>query len=126
MEAKKTLAGTDFGELVRERRCQFGLPLSIAEKVLPFRPTSSPEAVIDVHTCIVDDTLSGDASPSDPAPADPPSWRMTHAEGRVADAWAQLQAAEQSRRSRQVLDRLEKAYRAELTTLIHLAQDDAS
>ena len=41
IEAKKTLAGKDFGELVRERRRQFGLPLPIAEKVLPFRPSSS-------------------------------------------------------------------------------------
>src|SRR5262249_32439924 len=31
-------AGKDFGELVRERRRQRGLPVPVAEKVLPFRP----------------------------------------------------------------------------------------
>ncbi len=40
IETKKTLAGKDFGELLRERRRQFGLPLSIDERVLPFRPAS--------------------------------------------------------------------------------------
>ena len=47
IEAKKTLAGKDFGELVRERRRQFGLPLPIADKVLPFRPGATPEATSD-------------------------------------------------------------------------------
>src|SRR5262249_40155924 len=41
LEAKKTQAGRDFGESVRERRRQRGLPLPVAEKVLPFRPAST-------------------------------------------------------------------------------------
>ena len=43
VEAKKTLAGKDFGELVRERRRQFGPPLPVADKVLPFRSSSAVE-----------------------------------------------------------------------------------
>ncbi len=47
VEAKKTAAGKDFGELVRERRRQRGLPLPIAEKVLPFLPKPSSDATSD-------------------------------------------------------------------------------
>jgi hypothetical protein len=40
LERKKAAAGKDFGELVRERRRERGLPLPVAEKALPFVPAA--------------------------------------------------------------------------------------
>lgn len=86
LERKKTAAGKDFGELVRERRRRCGLPLPIADRVLPFR-------------------LSAGYAPA------------AAGEGRVAEAWGALQAAEQAGRSRRVLRELEEAYLAEVAAL---------
>jgi hypothetical protein len=85
IEAKKTAAGKDFGELVRERRRQFGLPLPVAEKVLPFLP--------------------GADSAVPPADA---------GEACMAKTWAALQAAERAGRSPRALRDLEEAYLAEV------------
>src|SRR5262249_50375131 len=46
LEAKKTHAGKDFGELVRERRRQRGLPLPIADKVLLLRPATTGDETL--------------------------------------------------------------------------------
>jgi hypothetical protein len=113
IEAKKTLAGKDFGELVRERRRQFGLPLPIGDKVLPFRLRPSIDATPGYQPLTSDEHLPL---------ADPSRQRVTLAEGRVAHAWAQLQEAEQVGRSRRVLDGLEAAYLAELATLTNLTE----
>ena len=86
LERKKTAARKDFGELVRERRRQRGLPLPIADRVLPFR-------------------LSAGHAPA------------AAGEGRVAEAWGAVQAAEQAGRSRRVLRELEEAYLAEVAAL---------
>ena len=95
IETKKTLAGKDFGELVRERRRQFGLPLPIADKVLPFRAGSAPE--------------SSERLPSELA--------YTSAEARVAEAWERLDEAERSGRSSRTLRALEAAYHEALVGL---------
>lgn len=71
--------------MVRERRRQRGLPLPVAQKVLPFRPVAS--------------------LPSSPLDA---------GEARVARAREALQAAETAGRSRQVLRELEEAYHGEV------------
>ncbi len=84
LEAVEREQGIDFGTLVRERRRQRGLPLPIAEKVLPFRSSTSPEA-----------------SPCEPV--------HTGAEVRVAEAWERLDAAERSGRSPRTLRALEVA-----------------
>ncbi len=85
LEAVEREQGKDFGELVRERRRQRGLPLPIAEKVLPFRVTGHEKEVA---------THSADIGPSAHA---------GQAQTRVAEAWAQLAAAEQAGRSRRIL-----------------------
>jgi hypothetical protein len=113
IEGKKAQAGRDFGELVRERRRQFGLPLPVADKVFPFRPRPSIDATPEYQPLTSDEH---------PTLADPSRQRVTLAEGRVADAWAQLQEAEQVGRSRRVLDGLEAAYLAELATLTNLTE----
>ena len=87
LEEKKTAAGRDFGELVRERRRQRGLPLPVGEKVPPFRPPAGSASSLEAG------------------------------EARVAEAWMALQSAEQARRSRRVLRELEEAYLAELASL---------
>lgn len=75
VEAKKTAAGKDFGELVRERRRQRGLPLPIADKVLPFRPVTSDGRVAELP---MEDALEYGA------------------EERMAEAWQRLAEAEHS------------------------------
>ena len=98
IEAKKTLAGKDFGELVRERRRQFGLPLPIAEKVLPFRAareqprtSASPE---------------GEGDPSRTAQPDSSlGWREL-----LHDSWTLLAAAELRGATTRELDALEATF----------------
>jgi hypothetical protein len=108
LEAEK---GKDFGELVRERRRQRGLPLPLAEKVLPFRTNAAsqgargdeqPAELISSHR----GEPSGDSLPP----------RAALAETRVAEAWACLAAAEREGATRRALDRLEVAYLTELAT----------
>jgi hypothetical protein len=96
VEAKKTLAGKDFGELVRERRRQFGLPLPVAEKVLPFLPTAGSASLTDTG------------------------------EARVAEALAALQAAELRCEPHRSIDRLEAAYLAELDLLCTSVSHEAT
>ena len=86
LERKKAAVGKDFGELVRERRRQRGLPLPVADKVLPFRPTAGSASSVEVG------------------------------ESRIVEAWGELLAAEQAGRSRHVLHELEDAYLAEMET----------
>jgi hypothetical protein len=124
LEALEAEKGKDFGELVRERRRQRGLPLPIAEKVLPFR--ADPPAHTAANACADDEqrlvSIGGPLSAPAPAPAtSEPAWdpRQLHAalaEGRVAESWAHLEAAERVGSTRRVLDDLEAAYLTELTT----------
>jgi hypothetical protein len=117
VEAKKQArTGNDFGELVRERRRQRGLPLPIADKVLPFRAHTHDVNGSD------DEPIAPDGEPMAPhwqagddiGPTYP---RAEHAEARVAEAWTQLEHAEAAGRSRKVLGALEAAYLAEMAVL---------
>ncbi len=102
IEAKKTMAGQDFGELVRERRRQRGLPLPIVDRVLPFR--SKP-------TDLADDVPLTSDDPSDGAsPKDPYTRHVVLAERRVTEAFVALEAAELSGAPHRSLDRLETLY----------------
>jgi hypothetical protein len=107
LEAVEREQGIDFGDLVRERRRQRGLPLPIAEKMLPFRPTCTPDATSEYQLLAGYDGLSA---------TEPCQFQAALAEGRVAEACADLQAAEMSGASRQVLDRLEEAYFTKVAT----------
>jgi hypothetical protein len=96
------------GELVRERRRQRGLPLSLADKVLPFRVPS-----IDEHLA----TRRGDVSDAEGGDS---FWTLSRAEAaetRMAEAWTCLSAAELAGRSQRTLDTLEAAHRMELGAL---------
>ena len=108
LEAVEREQGASFGELVREKRRQRGLPLPIAEQVLPFRLSATDGATAD------DIPLIGDADLS--TATDPLQLRVVRAEGRVAGAFAALQDAELRGASRRALDRFEAAYLAELAT----------
>jgi hypothetical protein len=107
LEAVEADQGKAFGELVRERRRQRGLPLPIAEKVLPFRAAGCDEPPLpsaELTTDAGDQVSLGNLL----------HLRVARAEGRVADAWARLAAAEQAGIAPRVLDGLEAAYLAEL------------
>ncbi len=108
LEAVEREQGKDFGELVREKRRQCGLPLPLADNVLPFRAAVREEQA-QLGKDPAPDAALGD-TPSDPIRA-----RVARAEARVAEAWAQLAEAEHAESSRRVLDGLEEAYLAELT-----------
>jgi hypothetical protein len=124
VEAKKQAkTGMDFGELVRERRRQRGLPLPLADKVLPFRAYPPADTSADASASheqvlpAVGPTPAAATAADTNAPAvDPRQRRAEVAEGRVAEAWARLAAAEQAGSMRRVLGRLEAAYLAELAT----------
>ena len=100
LEAVEREQGIEFGELVRERRRQRGLPLPIAEKVLPFRPSQAGERA----NAPVSGESGGEPSGVDGALA------------RAAEAWEFLAVAEAASRPRKELDRLEEAYHVELAT----------
>jgi hypothetical protein len=104
LEAEEADQGKAFGELVRERRRQRGVPLPIADKVLPFVPRTSPNA----HSLMRDDA-SADEGMGNGAPTDALRRRRARAEGRVAEAFAALTTGEQRRATRQVRDRLKAA-----------------
>ena len=95
---------------MRERRRQRGLPLPIAEKVLPFRSAARSE-----HVLPGDDTRAPGDGPE--VPSDPLQARLARVEARIAEAWVRLEAAEHAGSSRRVLDGLEEAYLAELAAL---------
>jgi hypothetical protein len=104
VEAKKRAkTGMDFGELVRERRRQRGLPLPVAEKVLPFRaspPTSPVEPELPA------------ASDSDP---DEAAALSTHdqvwfAERRLREAHQALEHAERWEASPRELERADATF----------------
>jgi hypothetical protein len=86
IEAKKTLAGKDFGELVRERRRQFGLPLAIAEKVLPFRTLAQDEQALPAS----EHAPARSGGEMRAAPGDPRQLPVVRAEAQVAEVWARL------------------------------------
>jgi hypothetical protein len=108
LEAVEREQGIGFGDLIRERRRQRGLPVPFAEKVLPFRPTVALAAMQEYPW------LDSDAGL--PVLTDSLQLRVKLAEGRVAETFAVLQDAELRGASRQTLDRLEKAYFAEVST----------
>jgi hypothetical protein len=100
--------GIDFGDLVRERRRQRGLSLPVADKVLPFRASATPETTTGAPPPIIDDGLA--------VGTEPLQLHATLAEGRVAGAFAALQEAELCGASRRELECLEEAYFAEAAT----------
>jgi hypothetical protein len=123
LEAVEREQGIAFGDLVRERRRQRGLPLPIAERVLPFRPPSVQ----------MDDR--GDDLPEWPmetAMAEPPAWSMSvpedalyqggtwstftrwQAEVRMRATFDTLQAAEASGVPARQLAELEAAFAREV------------
>jgi DNA-binding XRE family transcriptional regulator len=90
---------------VRERRRQRGLPLPIADEVLPFRP----------HACNEESSTTAGERPTDAnEERHTLELRTEVTMARVADAWTQMVAAEQVGSSRQVLNGLEAAYLSEL------------
>src|SRR5262249_11426528 len=120
LEARKSRAGKDFGELVRERRRQRGLPLPIADKVLPFRPAPpGEETVAGVHA-----PRSGSECAADGAGAQhrahtpqeeegqsaPGERRRAEAEARMVHAWEQLADAERRGAPVRELRRWEQTY----------------
>jgi hypothetical protein len=113
LEAHKTRAGKDFGELVRERRRQRGLPLPLAEKVLPFRPATS-EAYVEGS---VVDKLPPDGMDAEVVAA---SSAEDGGEMRLAAAWNQLAAAEQRQASARELQALESAFFHEARGLVSI------
>ncbi len=107
LEAVEREQGIDFGELVRERRRQRGLPLPIADKVLPFRPDVTSEPASG------EESMTGYDGP--PIVTAPLLRRAVLSEEQVAEAFTALQEAELRGASRRVLDRLEAALFAEVS-----------
>ena len=107
LEAVEREQGVEFGELVRERGRQRGLPFPIAEKVLPFRPPVRNEAT---------PTAEPTANPDPDEPQGRVDLGNVPAEARVAAAWHRLAAAELAGSSRRELEALEAAYHAEVAT----------
>jgi hypothetical protein len=108
LEAVEREQGLPFGELVRERRRKRGLPLPIAEKVLPLLPCATSEAASDDSPLI--------AADGEPALNDPLHRRAALAEARVAETFEALQDAELHGTSQRILDHLEAAYLTEMAT----------
>jgi hypothetical protein len=100
------------GGLVRQRRRQRGLPLPIADKVLPFRAASCGDASHGDERSPPTDEATADRE----QPLDPALWRAALAEACVVEAWARLAAAEQAGSARRVLDALEAPYLAKRAT----------
>jgi hypothetical protein len=96
------------GELVRERRRLFGLPLPIADKVLPFRPGNARQATRDEIRLACQHGRS--------AATDPFHDGVALAEQRVVEAFAALQEAELRGAPKRTLDRLDEAHLAEMVT----------
>jgi hypothetical protein len=108
VEAKKQAkTGADFGELVRERRRQRGLPLPLAEKVLPFWAASRDEEGRPIGEPLSD---VGDREAS----VEVMQPRSAPAEARLEEAWARLVVAERAEKTRRTLDTLEADYLAAL------------
>jgi hypothetical protein len=105
LEAVEREQGIEFGELVRERRRQRGLPLPILDKVLPFRTSAMPEATHEDAPPIGEEyVLAG---------TDPRQVRVALAEERMEEAFAMLQEAELRGSPTWTLERLEEAYHIE-------------
>jgi hypothetical protein len=104
--------GKDFGALVRERRRQRGLPVPVAEQVLPFHPWSRPDpaavaeesgvGVVDMRV-----VSTGRASPERAEQADRTEWADSLQQGELAPLRLQVQLAEQ--RMARALQHLEAA-----------------
>lgn len=107
MEAQKTQAGKDFGELVRERRRHRGLPVPVADKVLPFR----------LH-CPLAPEPSARLAAESPAEGEVQVQEAERvAKVRLAAAWLRLAEAEQLQVSPQEVRELEIAYLQEVESL---------
>ena len=115
LEVKKMQRGRDFGELVRERRRLRGLPLPVAEKVLPFR--SSLSAVTDQKLPEVSKLPAKWPSRDAEGGAEEEVYlRAQLAEYRMAEAWMRLEEAERQGVARRRLHALEVAYLQEVCT----------
>src|SRR5262249_41486823 len=94
LDALEARPGKDFGALVRERRRQRGLPVPIAEKVLPFRLVAA-----DVPA----------AEPAADGEAVAPGVERG-AEVRMTEAWLRSAEAEWRQAAARELQGLEEAY----------------
>ncbi len=98
LEAVEREQVIEFGELVRERRRQRGLPLPVAEKILPFRePPGDDDSTSPV----------GEGDVTMPS-------RAEAAQARATDAWSRLDAAALAGHPLRELDGLEEIYHAEM------------
>lgn len=112
---------------MRERRRQLGLPLPVADKVLPFRLADSEADIASggagasdlLHSAGRSDTLFGDDGEESG-----PLGNADHAERHMREAFAALVRAEASGAPRRTLDTLEEAYASALATY-GAAQEDA-
>ena len=110
LEATMTQRGHDFGELVRERRRQRGLPVPIADKVLPFRSASCSEmGVVELPEAAPAELSSSNAEAA-------ARLRLKLAEVRMMEAWLQLDQSELQGSSQRKLSGLEAVYLHESRT----------
>ncbi len=127
LEAKKGRAGRDFGELVRERRRQRGLPVPIADTVLPFRfarAEAHPEAPDAPAADVASSANRADVAHADDGVVSWPRGRVHLTEEQLREAFVALTRAEASRAPQRTLALIEAAYACALATY-EAAQSDA-
>jgi hypothetical protein len=117
LEAKKTQAGQDFGELVRERRRQRGFFVPIADKVLPFRPATTGDETTGSHDherwkegSADDAEAHRDSMHPGDKRSDEGQLRRAGADVRMVKTWEQLTDAERRGAKLRELQRLEQDY----------------
>jgi hypothetical protein len=96
--------GKEFGELVRERKRRFNLPVQQGEKILPFRPASAQEDRPDPTE--LDQEPTGDFERA--------WWHMELAERRMREVLDALDQAKQRGVSLETIADLETAYQHEV------------
>lgn len=115
--AEAEIPGKEFGELVRERRRKFNLPVRRYEKILPFRPVSVE----------ADQPVPEELDQEPEGHYERAWWRMEMAERRMRETLDLLDQAKQQRASPQHLADLEAAYQHEAdvyaASLNELSQD---
>jgi hypothetical protein len=101
--AEAEIPGKDFGELVRERRRKFNLPVRQYEKILPFRPVS-----VEADQPVPEELDQEPAGTYERA-----WWHMELAERRMRETLDLLDQAKQQGDTAQRLAELETAYHHE-------------
>ena len=99
------MPGKDFGELVREGRQRFNLPVRQCEKILLFRPASAE----------ADQPVPEELDQEPEGQYERAWWHMEMAERRMREVLDLLDQARQMRASREHLVELEAAYQHEVS-----------